>query len=105
MRAVVITRHGDPSVLLVRERPDPPPPAPRRVHIAVRAAAVNFADHLARVGPLPGRAQAARGCLLCMATRDRPFALPTHNCTTASQPPSDLLIPGDVAPPHDRLEH
>src|SRR3954464_9757093 len=50
MRAVVITRHGDPSVLQVQERPDPGAPAPGRVRVAVRAAGVNFADTLARVG-------------------------------------------------------
>ncbi|MFY9766137.1 MAG: hypothetical protein WAK42_14290, partial [Mycobacterium sp.] len=27
MRAVVITKHGPPSVLKVQDRPDPPPPA------------------------------------------------------------------------------
>ena len=53
MRAVVITAHGDPSVLQVQERPDPPPPAGGQVRIAVRAAGVNFADHLARVGLYP----------------------------------------------------
>lgn len=54
MRAVVITKHGDPSVLQVQERPDPPPPSAGQVRIAVRAAGVNFADHLARVGLYPG---------------------------------------------------
>jgi NADPH:quinone reductase-like Zn-dependent oxidoreductase len=49
MRAVVITKHGDPSVLAVQERPDPVP-GPGQVRIAVRAAGVNFADTLARVG-------------------------------------------------------
>ncbi len=53
MRAVVITKHGDPSVLEVQERPDPPPPAAGQVRITVRAAGVNFADHLARVGLYP----------------------------------------------------
>ncbi|GFG54182.1 oxidoreductase [Mycolicibacterium agri] len=53
MRAVVITRHGDTSVLQVQERPDPPPPSAGQVRIAVRAAGVNFADHLARVGLYP----------------------------------------------------
>src|ERR1700752_1752160 len=53
MRAVVITKHGDLSVLQVQERPDPPPPGPGHVRIAVRAAGVNFADHLARVGLYP----------------------------------------------------
>src|ERR1700742_4304806 len=53
MRAVVITKHGDLSVLQVQERPDPPPAGPGQVRIAVRAAGVNFADHLARVGLYP----------------------------------------------------
>jgi NADPH:quinone reductase-like Zn-dependent oxidoreductase len=53
MRAVVITKRGDPSVLQVQERPDPPPPGPGQLRIAVRAAGVNFADHLARVGMYP----------------------------------------------------
>ncbi len=53
MRAVVITRHGPPSVLKVQERPDPLPPAAGQVRISVRAAGVNFADHLARVGLYP----------------------------------------------------
>src|SRR3954462_5732483 len=50
MRAVVPPRDGDPSVLEVQERPDPGPPAPGRVRVAVRAAGVNFPDTLARVG-------------------------------------------------------
>ncbi len=53
MRAVVITKHGDPSVLQVQQRPDPPPPGPGELRVAVRAAGVNFADHLARVGLYP----------------------------------------------------
>jgi NADPH:quinone reductase-like Zn-dependent oxidoreductase len=53
VRAVVITKHGDLSVLKAQERPDPPHPAPGQVRIAVRAAGVNFADHLARVGLYP----------------------------------------------------
>src|SRR5215218_2981323 len=59
MRAVVITKAGDPSVLQVQERPDPEPPGPGQVLVAVRAAGVNFADTMARVGlyedapPLP----------------------------------------------------
>lgn len=50
MRAVVITQHGDPSVLQVQDRPDPGPPGPGRVTVGVRAAGVNFADTLARIG-------------------------------------------------------
>jgi NADPH:quinone reductase-like Zn-dependent oxidoreductase len=53
MRAVVITKHGDPSVLRVQQRPDPPPPGTGQLRIAVHAAGVNFADHLARVGLYP----------------------------------------------------
>lgn len=59
MRAVVITKTGDPSVLQVQERPDPPAPGPGQVRIDVRACGVNFADTMARVGlyeeapPLP----------------------------------------------------
>jgi NADPH:quinone reductase-like Zn-dependent oxidoreductase len=53
MRAVVITKHGDPSVLQVQQRPDPAPPGPGQLRVAVRAAGVNFADHLARVGLYP----------------------------------------------------
>src|ERR1700760_939868 len=53
MRAVIITKHGPPSVLKVQDRPDPPPPTAGQVRIAVRAAGVNFADHLARVGLYP----------------------------------------------------
>jgi NADPH:quinone reductase-like Zn-dependent oxidoreductase len=53
VRAVVITKHGGPSVLQVQERPDPPPPGPGQLQVAVRAAGVNFADHLARVGMYP----------------------------------------------------
>jgi NADPH:quinone reductase-like Zn-dependent oxidoreductase len=53
VRAVVITRHGPPSVLKAQDRPDPPPPAAGQVRVSVRAAGVNFADHLARVGLYP----------------------------------------------------
>ncbi|OBB64181.1 MULTISPECIES: zinc-binding dehydrogenase [unclassified Mycobacterium] len=53
MRAVVITKRGGPSVLRVQQRPDPPPPGPGQLRVAVRAAGVNFADHLARVGMYP----------------------------------------------------
>src|SRR5258705_9128967 len=53
MRAVVITKHGDLSVLQAQERQDPLRPTAGQVRIAVRAAGVNFADHLARVGLYP----------------------------------------------------
>ncbi len=53
MRAVVITKQGDPSVLQVQQRPDPPPPGAGQLRVVVGAAGVNFADHLARVGLYP----------------------------------------------------
>ena len=49
VRAVVITKHGGTEVLAVQERPEPAP-GPGQVRIDVRAAGVNFADTLARVG-------------------------------------------------------
>jgi NADPH:quinone reductase-like Zn-dependent oxidoreductase len=52
MRAVVITKHGDPSVLQVQERPDPQL-QPGHVRIEVAAAGVNFADTMARTGLYP----------------------------------------------------
>ena len=52
MRAVVITRHGPPEVLQVQERPEPQP-GPGEVVIDVRAAGINFADLMARLGLYP----------------------------------------------------
>jgi len=52
MRAVVITKHGGPGVLEVRERSDPEL-GPGQVRIAVAAAGVNFADVMARMGLYP----------------------------------------------------
>lgn len=52
MRQIVITRHGGPDVLELRETRDPAP-GPGEVRIRVRAAGVNFADILARVGLYP----------------------------------------------------
>ena len=49
MRALVITEHGGPEVLKVEERPDPQP-GPGEVRVAVKAAGINFADLLARMG-------------------------------------------------------
>ena len=48
----MITRAGPPEVLRVEERPDPQP-GPGQVAIDVRAAGVNFADTMARVGLYP----------------------------------------------------
>jgi synaptic vesicle membrane protein VAT-1 len=52
MRAVVIPRHGPPDVLEVQERPDPAV-GTGEVRIAVRAAGINFADTMARIGLYP----------------------------------------------------
>src|SRR3954454_24702190 len=52
MRAVVITQTGPPEVLQVQERPDPPV-GRGEVRIAVKAAGINFADTMARVGLYP----------------------------------------------------
>ncbi len=46
------TANGGPEVLQVQERPDPPV-GPGEVRIAVRAAGINFADTMARVGLYP----------------------------------------------------
>ena len=48
----MITEHGPPDVLRVEERPDPEPGA-GELRVRVRAAGVNFADLLARVGLYP----------------------------------------------------
>ncbi len=52
MRAVVLTGTGGPEVLQVQERPDPAV-GPGEIRIGVRAAGINFADTLARVGLYP----------------------------------------------------
>src|SRR4051794_7424727 len=53
MRAVVITKHGPPDVLKVEERPSPGRPQGDEVLVDVKAAGVNFADTMARVGLYP----------------------------------------------------
>ena len=52
MRQMVIPRHGPPEVFEVREVPDPVA-ADGEILIRVRAAGVNFADVLARIGLYP----------------------------------------------------
>ncbi|HEY2771978.1 MAG TPA: zinc-binding dehydrogenase [Solirubrobacteraceae bacterium] len=52
MRAVVLTEHGGPEVLKVEQRPDPRPGV-GEVLIDVRAAGINFADLMARIGLYP----------------------------------------------------
>lgn len=52
MRQIWITKPGPPEVLQVREAPDPRA-APGQVRIRVKAAGINFADLMARVGLYP----------------------------------------------------
>ncbi len=52
MRQAVVPRHGPPGVFEIREGPDPSP-AGSELRIRVRAAGVNFADILARLGLYP----------------------------------------------------
>ena len=52
MKAVVITRFGDPDVLQVREV-DRPEPGPRQILVRVATSGVNRADLLQRVGRYP----------------------------------------------------
>ena len=61
MKAVVLTRTGGPDVLKVQDWPNPSVGA-GEVRIAVRAAGVNFADTIARVGLYP--ATPKRPCIL-----------------------------------------
>ncbi len=52
MKQIWITKKGGPEVLAVREAPDPRP-EPGEITVDVRAAGVNFADVLARMGMYP----------------------------------------------------
>lgn len=52
MRQAVIPRHGGPEVFELRDGPDPVP-GEGEIRIRVRAAGINFADILARIGLYP----------------------------------------------------
>lgn len=52
MRAIWITKHGGPEVLELREGPDPEP-KPGEVRVRVKAAGLNFAEVMARMGLYP----------------------------------------------------
>lgn len=52
MKALVIAKHGPPDVLRVQDRPAPVPGV-GEVLIRVRAAGINFADLMARIGVYP----------------------------------------------------
>jgi NADPH2:quinone reductase len=53
MRVVVVTRHGGPEVLEVRDVPEPEP-GPGQLLVDVEAAGVNFRDVYEREGSYPG---------------------------------------------------
>ena len=53
MRVVEITKHGPPEVLQVGERPAPERPLGDQVLVEVKAAGINFADTMARMGLYP----------------------------------------------------
>ncbi len=85
---MVITRHGSPDVFEMREAPDPTP-ADGEIRIRVRAAGVNFADILSRLGLYPdapkppivvgyevaGRVDGIGGSVTGIADGDRVIAL------------------------------
>jgi NADPH:quinone reductase-like Zn-dependent oxidoreductase len=50
VRVVEITKHGPPEVLQIRERPAPARPLGDQVLVDVKAAGINFADTMARIG-------------------------------------------------------
>lgn len=52
MKAVFITRHGGPGVLRLEESATPEP-GPGQVRLAVKAAGINFADLMQRMGLYP----------------------------------------------------
>jgi NADPH:quinone reductase-like Zn-dependent oxidoreductase len=52
MKAIWVTRPGGPEVLEVRETPDPAP-GPGQVRLRVRAAGLNFAEIMGRLGLYP----------------------------------------------------
>jgi NADPH:quinone reductase-like Zn-dependent oxidoreductase len=53
VRAVVLTKHGGPETLQVQERPDPSPPGPGEVTVAIAATGIAFSEIAARLGIYP----------------------------------------------------
>lgn len=53
MKAIQVMRYGAPEVLALRRLPEPMP-APGQIVVRVRAAGINFADVLMRLGLYPG---------------------------------------------------
>ena len=90
MKQIWITKTGAPEVLAVREAPDPTPEN-GQVRIRVRAAGINFADLMARVGLYPdapklpcvvgyevsGVIDAVAGDVGDLKVGDRVFGMPT----------------------------
>ena len=97
MRAVVISRHGGPEVLAVRELPDPAV-EPGRVRIEVRAAGINFADLMARSGLYPD-APPLPSVVSAMTASGASFSAPTAAETmfapcSPKVEPTRPIIPG-----------
>jgi len=103
MRQVWITRAGAPEVLEVREAPDPEP-TDGQVRIRVKAAGINFADLMARVGLYPdapkipcvvgyevsGTIDAVGAGVTGLAVGDRVFGMPRFGGYTSA-----LALPAD----------
>ena len=53
MKAIQVTKHGEPGVMTLVEQPDPAP-GPGQAVVRVTAAGINFADILMRLGFYPG---------------------------------------------------
>jgi NADPH:quinone reductase-like Zn-dependent oxidoreductase len=70
MKAVYITKHGPPDVLQLRDALDPEP-GPGEIRIAVRAAGINFADTMLRIGLYP----TDRKLPLCPASKPRALSI------------------------------
>jgi NADPH:quinone reductase-like Zn-dependent oxidoreductase len=103
MRQVWISRAGAPEVLEVREAPDPEP-TEGQVRIRVKAAGINFADLMARVGLYPdapkipcvvgyevsGTIDSVGAGVTTLAVGDRVFGMPRFGGYTDT-----LAIPAD----------
>src|SRR3954463_9315945 len=97
MKVVEYDRYGDPSVLVVRERPDPVA-RPGRVGVRVRAAALNPKDVLTRTSW--SCALAPHGSRLAGGTgRARPAPGGDRSRAAAGGHRRGAALPGDAARP------